>query len=100
MNAISGKLFSISRGSSSGIVQRNGRRTELTVLTARKGAIGKNGVRRKGVRKRNATRRAPRAVASDTTWTQHRGGGSAVEERQEGREWKASKAMFGGAIMK
>lgn len=28
---------------------------------------GKNGVRRKGVRKRNAGRRAPRAVANDTT---------------------------------
>lgn len=48
MNAISTKLFSISRASSSGIVQRNERRMDLTVLTERKGEIGKNGVRRKG----------------------------------------------------
>lgn len=59
----------------------------------KKGCDRKNGVRSKGVRKRNAALEAPLAVADRTT---DRSAGGLVA----GDERKASKAMFGGAIMK
>lgn len=91
---------------------------ELTVLTARRERVpaieGRMGWEEKGVRKRNAARRAPRVVANDTTagpnargWLGRRRtaklrarGEKEEEEMEERRERKASKAMFGGAIMK
>lgn len=56
----------VGRISESESVERSKRRTDLTVFTARKGAIGKNGMRRKGVRKRNAADEAPLAVTDGT----------------------------------